>query len=143
MPNINTSYYGKSNAEENLNTDNKIYSALNKVLIDGHVVSSLSSNSEYVKMNNELKRKIAELEYLNITLKTSKQQTRNRKKKKLTFLEMDCKRIAKDYLFKKVKFISSENDLNEFEKKSIGAYFIKQYRKVCVNHNMIDSDEAL
>ena len=58
-------------------------------------------------------------------------------KKKLeppqTFLQSECKFVAKQYLFKKVKFVLSEEDLNDYSRKSIGAYFVKCFNQVSVS----------
>lgn len=97
--------------------------------------SEVSFDSDLSKKISDLqescKRKDEEIE----RLKLAKKVKRPRKKRKFTQLDWQVRNIAKNQIFRKVKFISSEAELESFEDpNSIGHYFFE-----CLMENVDDS----
>ena len=86
--------------------------------------SSLSTEENLKQKIEQLKKnKLLERKYIEIQDKSEQ-----------TFLQSESKIIAKQYLFQKVKFVLSRDDLNVYGKKSIGSYFIKCFNRASVGN---------
>lgn len=100
------------------------------------------SNPSEVSLDSDLSKKISELQESCKRkdeeierLKSAKKVKRPRKKRKFTQLDWQVRNIAKNRIFRKVKFISSEAELESFEDpNSIGHFFFE-----CLMEHVDDS----
>ena len=92
------------------------------------------SSLQLEELKEKLKKKEEELE----ELKKIKKVKRVRKKKLFTQIDWQVRNIAKQQIFRKVKFISSTQQLDNYvEKNSIGNYFLKCYMEHVENKAII------
>lgn len=92
------------------------------------------SSLELVLLREKLKEKEQEIEHM----KREKKIKRIRKKKTFTQIDWQVRNIAKQQIFRKVKFITCTEQLDKYlEKNSIGYYFFKCYTENVENPSNI------
>lgn len=94
------------------------------------------SSMELEVLKEKLRRKEQEIE----EMKQAKKVKRIRKKKEFTQTDWQVRNIAKQQIFRKVKFITCTEQLDKYlEKNSIGHYFFKCYTEHVENSSIIGS----
>lgn len=123
--------------EENIT----VKAVLPKTIVTGMQTSYPSevtsdSNLEIEKLRSKLKRMEQELE----EVRRVKKVKRMRKKREFTQIDWQVRNITKQLIFRRVKFITSKEELDRYmEKNSIGYFFLKSYKEQVENDMIIGS----
>ena len=100
--------------------------------------SEVTIDTSQSKALEELKQILKKKEEEIQRLKTTKRVKRQRKKRIFTQKDWQVRNVTKQRIFRKVKFITSKEQLDEFEEKnSVGYYFIKCYTEHMNDANII------
>ena len=105
--------------------------------------SSLTNSSPDTSIVEHQKRKIQELEQVIQAMKYKKKKKKNLQDTEISpQFEWNVKLIVKDFIFPKLKFITSEKTLQDFRKKSsVGYAFLKHYKDMYVQTNHVIDDD--
>ena len=94
------------------------------------------SNLEIEKLRSKLKRMEQELE----EVRRVKKVKRMRKKREFTQIDWQVRNITKQLIFRRVKFVTSKEQLDRYmEKNSIGYFFFKCYKEQVENNMIVGS----
>ena len=105
--------------------------------------SEVTIDTSQSKALEELKQILKKKEEEIQRLKMSKRVKRQRKKRIFTQKDWQVRNVTKQRIFRKVKFITSKEQLDEFEEKnSVGYYFIKCYTEHMNDANIIKDKQV-
>ena len=104
--------------------------------------SSLTNSSPDTSIVESQKRKIHELEQVIRTIKYKKKKKVMQDTKVSPQFEWNVKLIVKDFIFPKLKFITSVKTLQDITKRSsVGYAFLKHYKKMYVQTSHVLDDD--